>query len=170
MDAFWAAPPISRYAPAHRVPTAFNSCSDTSLRTITAATVVLSVCTHFGLLNFYYVAFIPRFLFQLWIPQLWRLVTPFMITSPKLGLIMDPYFLFTYSKALEVDSARFSNPGDYIVFLVFACSIILVSWLFPHHSMVTASPINHSPFSLPPSLPYNNKNLEISARSAQIPS
>ncbi|GAB7347840.1 hypothetical protein MBLNU459_g5374t1 [Dothideomycetes sp. NU459] len=107
MDAFWAAPPISR--------------------TITAATVVLSVCVWFGLLGAYYVVFIPRSIFQLWIPQLWRFVTPFLITGPKLGLIMDPYFLFTYSKALETDSARFSQPGDYVVFLAFACSIILLT-------------------------------------------
>ncbi|CAD0113720.1 unnamed protein product [Aureobasidium uvarum] len=106
-DAFWAAPPIAR--------------------TLTAATVVLSL--NFWLLqvvNPYYSVFIPRLVFKLWTPQVWRLVTAFLITSEKLGIIMDPYFLFTYCKALEVDSPRFAQPGDFFVALVFNCSVILL--------------------------------------------
>ncbi|CAD0090275.1 unnamed protein product [Aureobasidium vineae] len=106
-DAFWAAPPIAR--------------------TLTAATLVLSI--NFWMLpiiNPGYFVFVPRSVFKLWVPQVWRLVTAFLITSPKLGLIMDPYFLFTYCKALEVDSGRFSQPGDLFVALVFNCSVILI--------------------------------------------
>lgn len=154
MDAFWAAPPISRYASLADHLRSCHACSNVDFRTITAATVILSVCVWFSLINAYYVVFIARYIFKLWIPQLWRLVTPFMITGPKLGLIMDPYFLFTYSKALETDSARFSQPGDYVVFLAFACSIILVSRLFHHHFMVTAWPIHMLSFILPPTLPH----------------
>ncbi|KAH0251247.1 hypothetical protein KCU84_g24599, partial [Aureobasidium melanogenum] len=105
-DAFWAAPPISR--------------------TLTAATLVLSL--NFWILpiiNPGYFVFVPQLVFKLWIPQVWRLVTGFFITGPSLGLIMDPYFLFTYCKALEVDSSRFSQPGDLFVALVFICSVIM---------------------------------------------
>lgn len=57
-------------------------------------------------------------------------MTAFFITSPSLGLIMDPYFLFTYCKALEFDSSRFSQPGDLFVALVFICSVIMVRSVF----------------------------------------
>ncbi|KAH0377113.1 hypothetical protein KCU92_g9403, partial [Aureobasidium melanogenum] len=106
-DAFWAAPPISR--------------------TLTAATLVLSL--NFWILpiiNPGYFVFVPQLVFKLWIPQVWRLVTGFFITGPSLGLIMDPYFLFTYCKALEVDSSRFSQPGDLFVALLFICSVIML--------------------------------------------
>ncbi|KAG9658270.1 hypothetical protein KCU95_g19937, partial [Aureobasidium melanogenum] len=106
-DAFWAAPPIAR--------------------TLTAATLVLSI--NFWILpiiNRNYFIFFPGEVFKLWVPQVWRLVTAFLITGPKLSLILDPYFLFTYCKALEVDSGRFSQPGDLFVALVFICSVILL--------------------------------------------
>ncbi|THZ02387.1 hypothetical protein D6C93_03264 [Aureobasidium pullulans] len=106
-DAFWAAPPIAR--------------------SLTAATLVLSV--NFWLIpiiSSYYFVFVPQLVLKLWVPQIWRLVTAFFITGPSLGLIMDPYFLFTYCKALEVDSSRFSQPGDLFVALVFICSVILL--------------------------------------------
>ena len=108
-----------------------RSISDSLHRTLTAATIVLSV--NFWLLpiiNPSYFVFIPRQIFKLWVPQVWRSVTAFLITGPKLGLILDPYFLFTYCKALEVDSGRFSQPGDLFVALVFICSVILVRSVF----------------------------------------
>lgn len=78
------------------------------------------------IINRNYFIFFPGEVFKLWVPQVWRLVTAFLITGPKLSLILDPYFLFTYCKALEVDSGRFSQPGDLFVALVFICSVILV--------------------------------------------
>lgn len=65
------------------------------------------------------------------IPQLWRLVSTFLITGPKLGMIFDPYFLFTYAGQLETESVKFSQPGDFFVYLVFVCVVILVSRLAP---------------------------------------
>jgi Derlin-2/3 len=61
------------------------------------------------------------------IPQLWRLVTTFLITGPQLGLIMDPFFLYHYSSQLETGSPRFSRPGAYAFYLMFVSMIILVS-------------------------------------------
>lgn len=74
MDIFWTWPAVTR--------------------TLVAATLVTSVLVHAELLSINYVAFISEKLLQLppKIPELWRLVSPFLITGPKFGLLMDPYF------------------------------------------------------------------------------
>ncbi|KAF2484564.1 Der1-like family-domain-containing protein [Neohortaea acidophila] len=106
-DMFWAAPPISR--------------------TITAAAVLLSVPVWMGLINPAMVVFFKDYVFTLrTFPQVWRLVTSFILTGPKFGLLMDPYFLFTYGSSLETASAAFSQPGDFFVYLVFVAAVILV--------------------------------------------
>ncbi|KAK5134917.1 hypothetical protein LTR08_006007 [Meristemomyces frigidus] len=106
-DMFWAAPPVSR--------------------TITAAAVLLSVPTWMGLINPYYVVFLRHKLLTLTaLPEVWRLVTPFILTGPKFGLLMDPYFLYTYGSQLETGAARFTQPGDFFTYLVFVCFIILM--------------------------------------------
>lgn len=43
------------------------------------------------LLNPFYVLFAPSLVFKL-PPGIWRLVTPFLLTSPKLGFFFDLYF------------------------------------------------------------------------------
>jgi Derlin-2/3 len=60
------------------------------------------------------------------IPQIWRLITPFLITGPKFGLLMDPYFLFTYGSGLEQGSPRFTEPGSFFIYNVFIMGTILV--------------------------------------------
>jgi hypothetical protein len=60
-------------------------------------------------------------------PEIWRLVTSFVLTSPGLGIIFDTYFLYTYGSKLEVGSPRFSEPGDFFIYIIFVCTIILVS-------------------------------------------
>nr|POE70930.1 derlin-1 [Quercus suber] len=51
--------------------------------------------------------------------------------GPKLGLLLDPYFLFTYGKSLETEASRFTRPGDFFVYLVFvACMILLTGGLY----------------------------------------
>ncbi|RFU33557.1 hypothetical protein B7463_g2785, partial [Scytalidium lignicola] len=73
MDAFWAAPPISR--------------------TIAAAAFVLSLAVYYANIGLgYYVIFSPEFLLTI-PPQVWRVVTSFLITEPQLGLVFDTYFL-----------------------------------------------------------------------------
>jgi len=97
-------------------------------RTLTAITVALSVPVHMGLINAYYVAFIYEKVVTLRaLPEIWRLVSPFFITGPKFGLLMDPYFLWTYSSQLELEASRFSQPGDFFTYIIFVCSVILVS-------------------------------------------
>ncbi|KAK0251504.1 hypothetical protein LTR91_010414 [Friedmanniomyces endolithicus] len=107
MDMFWAAPPVSR--------------------TITAAAVLLSTPTWMGLVNPYYVVFLREKLFTFTsVPQIWRLVTPFILTGPKLGLLLDPYFLYTYGSQLELEASRFTQPGDFFMYLVFVATVILL--------------------------------------------
>jgi Derlin-2/3 len=104
------------------------------------------------IINPSYFVFVPELVLKLWIPQVWRLVTGFFITGPSLGLIMDPYFLFTYCKALEVDSSRFSQPGDLFVALVFICSVIMVRSVFFAPTPLSSFPLTHPHAYLP--LPY----------------
>jgi len=109
MEAFWAAPPVTR--------------------TLVAATVIISLgAWGVGIPNIYHLVFLPYRMFTIrQVPQLWRLLTPFLLTGPQFGLIFDPYFLWTYGKELEVDSSRFSEPGSFLVFLVFVGVFVLVS-------------------------------------------
>ena len=72
MDAFYEQPPI--------------------IRTLVAAVFVTSCAVYVQTSLFYYVFFDwQRIIFKI-PPQIWRAVTPFLISGPKLGIIMDPYF------------------------------------------------------------------------------
>jgi Derlin-2/3 len=71
-------------------------------RTLVAATLLTSVLVHTELIAFYYVAYVQPLILQMppkW-PQIWRVVTPFLITGPKFGILMDPYFCMS---TLELD-------------------------------------------------------------------
>ncbi|KAJ5584073.1 derlin-1 [Penicillium hispanicum] len=103
---FWAAPPVAR--------------------TITALTMVQSVLVYSSLLSGYYVVFLPGQMFKL-LPEVWRLATPFLLTGPKLSFFFDLYFMFHYSNLLETGSARFSQPGDFFVYLVFVGLTIMIT-------------------------------------------
>ncbi|KAF2404648.1 hypothetical protein EJ06DRAFT_526728 [Trichodelitschia bisporula] len=47
------------------------------------------------------------------------------MSSPGLGLIMDPYLLYSYSSVLERDSPRFTELGSYFVYLTFVSTVIV---------------------------------------------
>ncbi|KAF2858184.1 DER1-domain-containing protein [Piedraia hortae CBS 480.64] len=105
MDAFYAAPPVSR--------------------TLTAAAVLVSAPAWAGLVSLYRYVWITRRVFTLsHFPQVWRLATAFLITGPKLSIVLDPYFLYTYSSQLE--QSKFADPADFVVYLAFVCSIIVL--------------------------------------------
>jgi len=72
MDVFWAAPPV--------------------IRTLCALTVATSVPIHMGLVSARHVVYFTPWVFGKFPPELWRLVTSFLLTGPKLGMLMDPYF------------------------------------------------------------------------------
>jgi Derlin-2/3 len=62
-------------------------------RTLTAATLALSVLVHTDMIGWVSVAYIPQFIYRLTkLPEIWRFITPFLITGPKFGILMDPYF------------------------------------------------------------------------------
>ncbi|KAK2765913.1 hypothetical protein FQN54_007428 [Arachnomyces sp. PD_36] len=106
MDAFWAAPPVTR--------------------TLTLATGVLSALVHGKLLPGYWVIFyLPR-IFKL-PPELWRIPSSFLLTGGGFSLIMDLYFMYTYGSKLETQSARFSAPGDFFTYLIFVATTIMLT-------------------------------------------
>jgi Derlin-2/3 len=80
-----------------------------------------------GFVSPYFVVFLKEKVFTITsIPQVWRLITPFLLTGPKLGLLMDPYFLYTYGSQLEMEASRFTQPGDFAVYIAFVAAVILV--------------------------------------------
>lgn len=110
-------------------------------RTITAATVLLSVPGHLGLYNLIWVLFLKDYVFTIrQLPQIWRLVTAFFISGPSLGLIMDPFFLYHYSSQLETGSPRFSKTSTYAWYLFFVATIIMVSMKSPSHLRFSTPP------------------------------
>lgn len=130
-------------------------------RTITAATVLISVPGHLGLYNLVWMLFLKDYVFTIsQMPQLWRVLSAFFITGPQLGLIMDPFFLYHYSSQLETGSPRFSGSGAYAFYLMFVSVIILVS----RDSRTRSSCLNIFPSHLSAHTLHNN--LEISARAA----
>ncbi|KAF2434725.1 DER1-domain-containing protein [Tothia fuscella] len=109
MDVFYTWPPVTR--------------------TLTAATLLVSVLVHTQMLQFYWVAFLPKLIMQMppkW-PEIWRVITPFLVTGPKFGILMDPYFLFTYGSGLERDSPRFTEVGSFFVYVVFVMAVIMAT-------------------------------------------
>ncbi|TAQ86286.1 hypothetical protein B7494_g5395 [Chlorociboria aeruginascens] len=82
LDMFWAAPPISR--------------------TLAASALTLSVLVYTGILPFYYVAwYMPGFLKMP--PQLWRAITCFLMTGPKLGIVTNPQQCIHMGASLRQD-------------------------------------------------------------------
>ena len=99
-----------------------------SPRTITAAAVVVSAAGYGGIISLYHYIFASHYVFTTKVfPQLWRIFTAFLITKPKFGILLDPYFLYQYGSSIERESPRFSQPGDFFVYTLFVGSVIAVS-------------------------------------------
>ena len=112
-------------------------------RTIAASAFTLSILAYLNVIPFYYVLFIKETFIQ-FPPQIWRLVTAFLITGPKFGIIFDTYFcmchtrpqtvttadsgiVYTYGSKLEKASPKFTQPGDFLTYILFVCTVIVVS-------------------------------------------
>ncbi|KAF2755949.1 DER1-domain-containing protein [Pseudovirgaria hyperparasitica] len=106
MDVFWQAPPVSR--------------------TLAASALIVSLLGHGKLIPLYPFAFISRQVFKL-PPEIWRPMTAFLVTGPKLGIILDPFFLYRYGSSLETGSPRFSRPGDFFTYTLFVMTSIVVA-------------------------------------------
>jgi len=121
MDVFWTLPPVSR--------------------TITALAVTISAAGYAGLINLSTYVFYSPYVFTLkTLPQVWRIFTAFLITKPKFGILLDPYFLYQYGSGLERESSRFSQPGDFFVYTAFVASVIvaLAGSLFTTYTFLPA--------------------------------
>lgn len=88
----------------------------------------MSALGYGGIISLSNYVFFKPFVFTLKsLPHLWRPLTAFLITKPKFGILMDPYFCYQYGSGLERESARFSQPGDFAVYTAFCAGFIAVS-------------------------------------------
>ncbi|KAH7087560.1 Der1-like family-domain-containing protein [Paraphoma chrysanthemicola] len=108
MDVFWTLPPVTR--------------------TISALAVVVSAAGYGGIISLSQYVFFSPFVFttKMW-PQIWRLFSAFLITKPKFAILLDPYFCYQYGSAIERESSRFAQPGDFFTYTAFVASVIVVS-------------------------------------------
>ncbi|KYK58706.1 hypothetical protein DCS_05723 [Drechmeria coniospora] len=93
-------------------------------RTAATAAFALSICIHLGLVPGWWFVWYPRYLWMI-PPQIWRFITSFLITGPKMGLLLDPYFLYSYMSQLEVNNPRFPRKEDMIWYLMFVGGTIM---------------------------------------------
>ncbi|KLU93185.1 hypothetical protein MAPG_12122 [Magnaporthiopsis poae ATCC 64411] len=106
MDNFWAAPPVAR--------------------TLAAAVFVTSVGVRLlGVIPAGWLYLDPYHLVTP-PPQIWRLATNFLVSGPQLGIVLDPYFLFSYLKQLETSNPKFSKKEDVVWYLMTVSTMILV--------------------------------------------
>ncbi|KAI9714734.1 MAG: hypothetical protein M1820_000023 [Bogoriella megaspora] len=84
----------------------------------------MSVAVHTGFLDGRLIILWWPWIFKI-MPEIWRIFSSFILTGPQLGMIFDPYFLFTYGSSLERDSPRFNQPGDFFTYLTFIWAVIL---------------------------------------------
>jgi hypothetical protein len=88
----------------------------------------VSAAGYGGIISLYQYIFASQYVFTTKMyPQLWRIFTAFLITKPKFGILLDPYFLYQYGSSIERESSRFSQPGDFFTYTVFVGSVIVVS-------------------------------------------
>lgn len=104
MDAYWAAPPMAR--------------------TLATAILVTSIGVYFNLLPYSWVYFSEDRLFR-FPPEIWRFVTSFFISTPQLGIILDPYFAYQYLSQLETTNPKFARKEDVLWYLITVGGIIL---------------------------------------------
>ncbi|KAF3770666.1 DER1-domain-containing protein [Cryphonectria parasitica EP155] len=105
MDAYWRMPPLTRF--------------------VTTAVLATSIGGHFGLIPVQWLYFDYYFIFKL-PPQVWRPFTSFLLTGPKLGIVMDTYFVYQYLNQLETAHPKFTRAEDLLWYLFFCGVIILV--------------------------------------------
>ncbi|KAK4228259.1 Der1-like family-domain-containing protein [Podospora fimiseda] len=103
--AFWQLPPISR--------------------TLSFSAAIVSILTYTGILPFQWLYFESYFILQI-PPQIWRFFTAFLITGPGFSMIMDPYFVYQYASMLETANPKFPRTEDFLWYLTFVCTIIVL--------------------------------------------
>ena len=91
-----------------------------------AAMFAESALIHGGLVSYAYAAFYQPWIFK-FPPEVWRLLTSFLLTGGGFSFVFDLYFMWTYGTGLERESSRFSQPGDFFTYVCFVATTILVS-------------------------------------------
>ena len=94
-------------------------------RTAATTAFVISLGIHTGLIPSSWFGYYWQAIWTL-PPQLWRLVTTYLVTMPGLGILFDTYMLFTYLSALETNHPRIPRREDLLWYLTFVCGFILV--------------------------------------------
>jgi len=101
---------------------------------------VESALCHGGLVSFSRVLFHLPSIFKFPLPEVWRLITPFLMTGGGFSFVFDLYFMWTYSTGLELNSPRFSQPGDFFTYIIFVtCFILTTSGLVLHNYIFTSA-------------------------------
>jgi Derlin-2/3 len=109
-----------------------------------------SILVYGGLLSGRWIIFEKSYLWQL-PPQFWRLATSFLLTGPGFNFVFDLYFTWIYGTGLELNSPRFTQPGDFFTYVVFLAAVILVSNPLHCISSVPYAPQHICPASHPSS-------------------
>lgn len=127
-DAYWRAPPIAR--------------------TVATITFGLSCAVHTGVLagDLFYYDF--RYLLR-FPPQVWRIVTCFLITFPNLGILFDTFHMYMYMSQLERGHPRLSRREDFVWYLTFVSGTILVG-LFSSISRASPCTLMKTPQNICP--------------------
>lgn len=97
-------------------------------RTFASAVLLTSTACHFGIIPIQWFYFHYYEIFKL-PPEIWRFVTSFLLTGPKLGIVMDTYFIFQYVSQLETAHPKFNRREDLLWYVVFCGFVIIVSCL-----------------------------------------
>jgi hypothetical protein len=103
-----------------------------------------------GLVSFRWFYFAPSLLLRL-PPGIWRPFTAYCITAAQLGIILDPYFVYQYTKELEVGNTRFPRMEDLLWYFLTVGTMIIVSFLLFAELVAPCS--RFPPPSKPPSTP-----------------
>ncbi|ATY62974.1 Der1-like protein [Cordyceps militaris] len=102
-EQYWRLPPISR--------------------TLATWMFVSSVGLYFGFIPSQWLGWHASYILR-FPPQIWRLVTGFLITGPQLGLLFDTYFFYKAASDLETGHPRLRRKEDFIWYLICVCSFI----------------------------------------------
>lgn len=104
-EQYWRLPPISR--------------------TLATWMFVSSVGLYFGFIPSQWLGWHASYILR-FPPQIWRLVTGFLITGPQLGLLFDTYFFYKAASDLETGHPRLRRKEDFIWYLICVCSFIAI--------------------------------------------
>lgn len=106
LDAYWAAPPMAR--------------------TFATAIVVTSLSVYFTpFLEGHHIYFGTHRLLR-FPPEIWRLVTSFLLSGDKLQLILDPLWAYQNLRSLEVGHPKFGRREDVLWYLITVGGFIIV--------------------------------------------